>query len=177
MVRLLFMAAGAILLFVAIPPLLQEWMARNGYADGDRTSSAMAERDKATKSRSGGAGRVTLKMAANGHYFAQAYMNNKPIRVVIDTGATAVALKHEDAKKLGIRLTPSDFRVPVRTANGIVNTAEVTLREVRIGTVRERNIRALVAPKGAQSISLLGMAYLSKLKRFEMRKGKLTLEN
>lgn len=179
MARLIFVAACAVLLFVTIPPLLQDWMARNGYVGVETADDhhAMTTSEERTHPASGRSGRVTLKPNAHGHYFTQAYLNNKPIRVLIDTGATLVALRHEDARKLGIRPKKSDYKVRVKTANGIAYAAAITLRSVRIGRLEERNIKALISPPGAQSVSLMGMAFLGKLKRFEIRQGTLRLEN
>lgn len=177
MARILFATACAVLLFTMVPPLVQDWLADNGYATRDNEQHAASIVKEQETPRHGRPGYVTLKANANGHYFTQAYLNNKPIRVLIDTGATLVALRYEDARKIGIKPQKSDYKVPVRTANGIVHAAAVTLRSVRIGSLEERNIKALIAPPGAQGITLMGMAFLSKLKRFEIRQGKLRLEN
>lgn len=177
MVRIVFATICAILLFMMVPPILQDWMAQNGYIANQADNQPILTSHERKVAKTGRAGRVTLRANANGHYFTQAYLNNKPIRVLIDTGATLVALSHEDARKIGLRPKKSDYKVPVNTANGLVHTAAVTLRSVRIGSLEERNIKALVAPPGAQNITLMGMAFLSKLKRFEIRQGKLHLEN
>ena len=95
----------------------------------------------------------------------------------LNTGATMIALTSQDARRLGLRPTKSDFTIPVNTANGRTYFAKAKLRSVRIGNTEERNIKATIAPKGVLDITLLGMSYLKQLKRFEISNGKLVLEN
>jgi aspartyl protease family protein len=94
---------------------------------------------------------------------------------MVDTGATAVALSAESARRLGIRPPQSAFRMPIDTANGIAYAAPVKLGEVRIGNVSVRNVEAIVVPGDALSINLLGMTFLSRLSRFEVAGGQLVL--
>jgi aspartyl protease family protein len=119
--------------------------------------------------------RVALRADARGHYTATATVNGRSVPVMVDTGATAVALSADSARSLGIRPPPSAFRLPVSTANGVVAAAPVTLREVRIGGVSVRNVEAIVVPGDALGINLLGMTFLSRLSRFEVADGQLVL--
>ncbi len=118
-----------------------------------------------------------LKAASGGHYFAEAEINGHPIRVVIDTGATAVALSYEDADRAGLRPRSLEYDVPVSTANGAVKAAQVELDKVEIDGVRVQNVRGLVLPQGALSGTLLGMSFLSKLRGFSVENGVLILKN
>ena len=95
---------------------------------------------------------------------------------MVDTGASVIALTHADARRLGIHPVKNDYRVSVSTANGTVLAAAVTLNSVDIGGLVVRDVQALVAPEKALSENLLGLSYLTKLKRFEYAKGKLVLE-
>ncbi len=117
------------------------------------------------------------RIAANdqGHYVTDAFVNGQPIKAVVDTGATSVALRQEDAEALGIFPAPSDYTISVQTANGIARAAPVTLREVNIGSIQLFDVEAIVAERGALSVNLLGMTYLSRLSRVEMVAGSLLL--
>ncbi len=123
-----------------------------------------------------GAGRkVTLKADARGHYLTEATINGRGVPVMVDTGATSVALRHEDAGALGVRPPlPSDYTVPIATANGAVRAARVTLAEVRIGEVRVKNVEALVMPERALGTNLLGMSFIKRLRNVELAAGRLT---
>ncbi|HTN97791.1 MAG TPA: TIGR02281 family clan AA aspartic protease, partial [Nordella sp.] len=81
-----------------------------------------------------------LKADRNGHYIAEADINGTTILVMVDTGATGVALSYEDAEKAGLRPRGLDFDIPFNTANGVVKAARVTLRRVEVDNVRVRDV-------------------------------------
>jgi aspartyl protease family protein len=118
-----------------------------------------------------------LKAGGMGHYMVKATINRSDIEVMVDTGASVVALSYEDAQMAGLRPNTLDFNVPVSTANGTVNAARVILDRVEIDTVRVENVDAMVLPKGALRGTLLGMSFLSKLNSFKSEDGVLTLKN
>lgn len=178
MVRLLLMALAAVLLFSQIPSIASNWLESNGYMDPaqSRQTTALRGGDQREK-KSGKPGYVELKANSHGHYLTKAYLNNKSVRAVIDTGATYLALSYEDARRIGISPRKSDFNKPARTANGIVNYAAAKIRSVRIGNVELYDVEARIAPKGALGINLVGMSFLKKLDKIEVSGGKLILAN
>ncbi|GAC1560320.1 MAG: hypothetical protein NVS2B5_24100 [Beijerinckiaceae bacterium] len=96
--------------------------------------------------------------------------------MIVDTGATEVALSYEAAAALGIALHASDFTMTAHTVGGVLRVAPIRLKEVRVGDVAVRNVMASVAMPGEQRMdSLLGMTFLSKLSRLEMASGRLVL--
>ncbi len=95
---------------------------------------------------------------------------------MVDTGASVIALTAADAAALGIHPAQRDFTVAINTANGIVPAAPVRLDIVEIGGVVVRDVAAVVMPDTALSENLLGMSFLSRLRRFEYAEGKLVLE-
>ena len=95
---------------------------------------------------------------------------------MVDTGATMIALTYEDAERAGLSLKNSDFTQAVTTANGVARVAPVTLDRVSIGDITVRNVPAAVAERGRLKTSLLGMTFLSRLSRFDMRSGILVLQ-
>jgi len=118
-----------------------------------------------------------LRLSGNGHYMSEAEINGRTIRVMIDTGATTVALSHEDARKAGLRSTDLDFAIPVSTANGMVKAAKITIRRIAIGGIAVEDVEGLVLPEGSLSGSLLGMSFLSRLDSFEVKDGVLYLRD
>jgi aspartyl protease family protein len=119
---------------------------------------------------------VEIEAESSGHFNAEADINGRPVEVMIDTGATMVALSYEDAERAGIYLNDSDFTRAVSTANGVARVAPVTLDRVSIGDITVRNVPAAVAEPGRLKTSLLGMTFLSRLSRFDMRSGRLVLQ-
>jgi len=121
--------------------------------------------------------RVELRAGPSGHFHVEAEVNGRSVPVMVDTGATMVALSYEDAESAGIYLRPQDFTHGVNTANGRARVAPVQLDRVSIGDITVRNVRAVVSERGRLSTSLLGMSFLSRLSRAEMRSGTLELED
>jgi aspartyl protease family protein len=119
----------------------------------------------------------TLTVAADyrGHYMVHPTVDNYRIRMMVDTGATMVALTARDASALGLNLRPSDYKIGLSTANGTVRGARVMLREIRLGDILVRNVEAVVLPEGALSMSLLGSSFLGKLRGYEVQTGRMVL--
>lgn len=121
-------------------------------------------------------GRSTVLTAdPRGHFLTDATVNGRSVGVMVDTGATSVALRAEDAASLGLRPMPADFTVPIATANGTTKAARVTLAEVRIGDVRVKGVEALVVPERTLGTNLLGMSFMRRLSKVEMAGGRLVL--
>ena len=116
-------------------------------------------------------GIVELRAGSYGHFEANAQLNGRTIQVMVDTGASLVALTYEDAERAGIFVRNSDFTHRSQTANGIAKFAPVMLDRVSIGDITVRNVQAAVSERGKLQTSLLGMSFLGKLSRTEMRKG------
>jgi aspartyl protease family protein len=146
----------------------------------------LAPADFGTLTESGGRGSaspsrqpdktVEIRAAGNGHFHATAYVNGRPVEVMVDTGATMVALTWEDARHAGLFLKDQDFRHKVSTANGSARVATVTLDSVSVGDITVRNVRAAVAEPGKLQTTLLGMTFLGELSRTEMTRGLLLLQ-
>jgi aspartyl protease family protein len=117
----------------------------------------------------------TIVYTANerGHVVLDAAVNGAPVRMLVDTGASLVALTPADARAAGINPTSLAFSGHVQTANGTARMAPVTLREIRIGQLSIYDVPASVLEH--LNVSLLGMSFLSRLQGYEMRDGKLTI--
>ena len=120
---------------------------------------------------------VSIEAGRDGHFYVDAEVNSRTVRLMVDTGATVVALRVSDAEAAGMRFIPSDFTNPVQTANGTTMAAEAILDSVSVEDIEVRNIRALVVPDDQLSLSLLGGSFLNGLQRFEVADGTLIFEN
>jgi aspartyl protease family protein len=115
-----------------------------------------------------------VSKAEDGHYWAQADVNGRWIRFLVDTGASAVALTVADARRLGLDVGALTYDRPVMTASGRTSAALVKLDRVTVAGARVDDVDALVVRDGL-STSLLGMSYLGRLSRFEATKTALIL--
>ena len=117
----------------------------------------------------------SIQADAHGHFVDNAVIDGQPVRVLIDTGASTVALRYEDAESVLIFPSPSEFTLSVNTANGVTKAAPVKLREVQLGNIRLGDVDAIVLQRGASNATLLGMTFLSRLSHVEMSAGSLAL--
>ena len=106
---------------------------------------------------------------------AKAEVNGISIPMIVDTGASTIVLRPEDAKKAGIDVSKLSFTVPVLTANGRTVAARVRLNSVAIGPLQREDVDALVAEPKALTESLLGMSFLGRLRSYEFSGDFLTL--
>lgn len=119
-------------------------------------------------------GRVEIPRHFDGHYYMTLDVNGTAIDFVVDTGATEIVLRKEDAVKAGLDLNTLQYFGRANTANGEVRTALVRLDQVSIGAVGDTNVPAYVND-GELFQSLLGMSYLSRWDRLEIENNKLVL--
>lgn len=115
-----------------------------------------------------------LTRNVNGHFFADATINGRPVRLMVDTGASNIALSAEDAERIGIDPTQLSYIYPYQTANGIVLSAHIKLEEVSVGSITISDVTASIS-KGELGNSLLGMSFLNRLSTVEVRNDKLIL--
>lgn len=121
------------------------------------------------------AGDVELRSSVDGHFQADAEINGVDVRLLVDTGATTMALAPDDAERIGFDLDSLSYDRPVNTANGRAYVAVVRLDSVEIGPIRMSDIGATVHREGLNQ-SLLGMNVLDRLSGFERRGDRLFLK-
>jgi len=119
---------------------------------------------------------VIVPRDRRGHFEVEARVEGRRLSFMIDTGASVIALTASDAARLGIRPAQREFVTEVKTANGTVRAAPAMLDKVEIGDLIVRDVAALVLPDEALSDNLLGLSFLSRLRRFEYSAGKLVME-
>jgi aspartyl protease family protein len=119
---------------------------------------------------------VEIKAGAHGHYFTSAEVNGRSVDVLVDSGASIVALTYDDARRAGVFVRGSDYTQRVSTANGFARVAPVVLDRISIGAITVRHVPAAVTEPGSLATSLLGMSFLARLQRVDMRAGTLLLQ-
>jgi len=104
---------------------------------------------------------AVLAAGAGGHFLADGQINGGPVRFLVDTGATSIALPARDAERLGI-----DYRKGRRglsqTAAGPATVFMVKLDSVRVGEIELQNVDAVVIERGLNMV-LLGMSFLNRV--------------
>lgn len=130
----------------------------------------------ASDDHSGSGRRLRIAADPGGHFLVDALIEGRNVDALVDTGATAVALRYEDARAMGLIRPADEFDARVSTANGMAKAKRVRLSRVRVGTITVSDVDALVTEPGALGVNLLGMSFLRRLARFEVTGGTLLLE-
>jgi aspartyl protease family protein len=120
-------------------------------------------------------GVVRLRANTEGHYTADFKINGKPVEGMIDTGATFVAVNETTARHLGFGAADLDFRNTINTANGDTKAALIRLDRIEIGSIRVRDVDALVLRDTALSSTLIGVSFLKRLASYSVEDGSLRL--
>jgi len=166
-----------IMIFAAIMIGLGTFMAQ--MADKMAPASATTAARKALPAETvaqAGVRSLSIPRDARGHFATDGRIDGQRIAFMVDTGASVIALNESSAARFGLRPARSDYKALVTTANGTVRAAPTRLAMVDIGGLVVRDVDAMVLPDEALSENLLGLSFLSKLKRFEYANGKMVLE-
>lgn len=118
-----------------------------------------------------GGSSLVLKRNRAGHYLLPGQINGRPVRFLLDTGATVVAVPAHLGETL--ELVPG-ARATVLTANGQVAVRETRIAELAFGPFRIQGVRAHLNPGMHGDVVLLGMSVLRDIE-FTQRGDELEL--
>ncbi len=119
---------------------------------------------------------LSLAPDGRGHFLTEARINGQRVSFMVDTGASVVAVNESAAARFGLYPSRGDFTANVTTANGTIKGARARLAMIDVGGLVVRDVDAMVLPDQALSENLLGLSFLSRLKRFEYAGGTMVLE-
>lgn len=120
-------------------------------------------------------GSLTIRQAADGHYWTRLTLNGVPVMAMVDTGASELALSRADARRIGIDDAVLDYSIPVSTAAGPSRAALVRLDTVRIGPLTTDGVRALVMQDEGSEVTLAGMSLIGRFREVRTRDGVMEL--
>ncbi len=164
--------------FVIIMALATAYIYRQDAEQvGNRVFAGLMPGHAVVVTTSEGGQEVILHKRSNGHFEARVKINGQPIDMLIDTGASTIALSQEDAERVGIIPENLTYSRTVLTANGRARAAPVELGSVAIGPIRRRDVEASVAEAGKLDQSLLGMSFLETLGSMQMQTDELRLRD
>ncbi|WP_064705238.1 TIGR02281 family clan AA aspartic protease [Rhizobium bangladeshense] len=144
---------------------------------GNRVLAGLIPGRAVVVTTSEGGEEIILHKLLNGHFEAEVNVNGQTVEMLVDTGASMVALSHEDAERIGIDLTRLTYSMTVMTANGRTRAAPITLDQVSIGPIVRNNVAATVAEDGRLDQSLLGMSFLETLGSLQMQTDELRMRD
>ncbi len=127
-----------------------------------------------SKVRNNDLGQVIINLSQDNHFYVDVKINGQKVRFMIDTGASDMVLNIADAKRVGINLENLVFNKIYQTANGKSYGASVNLDSLEFGEILMRNVRVSVN-SADMGVSLLGMSFLRKFKKYEFYQDRLIL--
>ena len=119
--------------------------------------------------------RVTIDADMRGHFTASFKVNGRSVDAMVDTGATLVAINMSTARRAGVKVSAADFTQKVNTANGTARAALARIDRLQIGRISVDDVPVVVLEDKALDGTLIGMSFLSRLKKYQVENGALLL--
>jgi aspartyl protease family protein len=98
-----------------------------------------------------------------GMYATTGSIDGLPVSLVVDTGATHVAMNAAQARRLGIDYRVTGVPAAITTASRQEPAWAVTLDSVKVGEIELNNVEGVVIEGAQPETVLLGMSYLGRL--------------
>jgi aspartyl protease family protein len=157
------------------------------HTRGDRTEERIIDREKADQETmvadlkaqnapqfSSNDGSIQLERQVDGHFYADVRINGAPVHMLIDTGASEIALSRNDARMAGLATSIGMNDVVGEGADGAVHGEYVKLDNVSLGGTSASGLEAIVLNGGSQS--LLGQEFLAKFDSVEIHGDTMVLK-
>ena len=109
-------------------------------------------------------GEVRIPMRPDGHFWVEAHLNGVPVDFLVDTGATVTTVDRDVAAAARLAMLEG-ARAEVQTANGAVRVG-VGRGDLRLGPIARDDF--LVQVSDAKDVNVLGMNFLSKMRRWRV---------
>ena len=117
---------------------------------------------------------MTLRKSEDGHFWVTAEVNGRPMRFMVDSGATFTAISTEAAQAAGIAPSGLGLRTVIETANGMVEADRASIADLRVGSLAMRDHDVLISD-GLGDTNLLGMNFLSELESWRVEGSSMIL--
>jgi len=127
---------------------------KKSYLLGHRVSTTFAKKEKK---------RVQIVANDRGMFLSHGSINGQSVHFLVDTGATTVALSEHQAKRLGILYRMNGIESQASTASGLAKAWKINLKSVSLGSIKQKNVKAVVVEGDYPRRVLLGMSFLDKL--------------
>lgn len=109
----------------------------------------------------------------NGYFFADVQVNGAPVHMLVDTGASGIALSRNDAQLAGLPISIGMNDVIGKGADGDIRGQAVMLDRVTLGGKSVEHVPAIVLNSGSQS--LLGQNFLGRFSTVKIEGDRMVL--
>jgi aspartyl protease family protein len=117
---------------------------------------------------------VRVTQSEDGHFWIRAKVNGHPVRFLIDSGATVIALSSATVSAAGLEVDAMPGGM-IETANGDVSVERLTIPRLEAGGIVRERLRAVTAPAFGD-MNVLGMNFLSSLQSWSVQGDTLLLQ-
>ena len=118
-------------------------------------------------------GSLELTRNDDGHFYADVSINGSNVHMLVDTGASGIALSRDDARIAGLAPSIAMDDVIGEGADGAIHGEYVRLDRVELGPLTAEGLDAVVLNSGQQS--LLGQSFLKKFASVEIEGDRMVL--
>jgi aspartyl protease family protein len=125
---------------------------------------------------SGWASAAVLEREGDGHFYADVVVDGQSFRMLVDTGASVIALTGADAEAMGLTWHDDEVRPVAQGASGPVEGVNATISRVALGDHEASEVQAIIIPEGL-AVSLLGQSFLGTLGSVRIADGRMILES
>jgi aspartyl protease family protein len=108
---------------------------------------------------------IELRRQDDGHYWIMVDINGKPVRFMVDSGATMTAINATTARDAGIEA--DGYPIILSTANGRVAAKRANVQSLVVGPHRIEN-HPVVVSESFGDINLLGMNFLNSMQSWRV---------
>lgn len=151
------------------------WLAPSQDAGKSAHVTAGNGGSRLAAARAGNAsGDAVLSRSPDGHFYADVSIDSQDVRMLVDTGASVIALTGSDAEALGLEWSDDELYPIGRGASGDVIGKPVRLDRVRLGDLEAEGVEAIIVPEGLD-VSLLGQSFLGRVGKVEIEDGRMVL--
>ena len=152
------------------PPRADRSVLVTGSASPSTSRQSTSGRDETVDRLDGS---LQLDRQPDGHFYADVRINGNLVHMLVDTGATQIALSRDDARTAGLAPSIGMSDVVGEGADGAVRGEYVRLDRVELGPLTAEGMNAVVLNGGQQS--LLGQSFLSKFKTMQVEDDRMVL--
>ena len=117
---------------------------------------------------------MTLRKSDDGHFWVTADVNGRPVRFLIDSGATFTALSANAARQAGVEADGLSLKTVIETANGTVEAERGTIGKLDVGSLTMRDHDVVISDAFGDT-NVLGMNFLSDLESWRVEGGSMIL--
>lgn len=119
------------------------------------------------------AGQLRIPQSVDGHFYVEASVNGRPVRFLVDSGATMTTIDRGTAVAAGVAIDPKRNQL-VRTGDGMIRVSRGRARSLEVGGIERRDMTVQIADN--DNLNVLGMNFLSSLDRWGVEGRWLVLE-